>query len=246
MTWDKARLRQAVRAFVDEKIPEGPSFRGWDDPSYAGRELITEKDVMEAHRQGRTLVVSRDTVVTPLAQDAVQRYRVKIEFADAALLSQTSSACGAGCSRGDAIAIAADHGGFQMKQDLIAFLEGEAGFTCLDLGTNSSQSVDYPDFAAQVAELVATGQCRRGIIIDGAGIGSAMVANKRRGIRAAHCSHVVEARNAREHNDANILTLGAGVIDLLLAQAITLVFLKTNFEGGRHQRRVDKIMEMEQ
>ena len=142
------------------------------------------------------------------------------------------------------VAIGADHGGYAMKETLKSYLE-EDGFQVIDCGTHSSDSVDYPDYARDVAHNVASGKAWRGIMIDGAGIGSCMAANKVSGARAAMCYDHATASNAREHNNANILTLGAGMIGLNLAKQITKTFLITEFGGGRHARRVDKIMEIE-
>lgn len=142
------------------------------------------------------------------------------------------------------VAIGADHGGFQLKETLKAFLS-EKGYSVLDCGTNSTDSVDYPDFARAVAEQVKSGSAWRGIMIDGAGIGSCMVANKVPGIRAAMCYDYATAYNSREHNNANLLTLGAGLIGSSLAKQILITFLETEFGEGRHARRVDKIMEIE-
>ena len=114
-------------------------------------------------------------------------------------------------------------------------------YTIIDCGTHSTDSVDYPDFAYAVAGLVAQGKAWRGIIIDGAGIGSCMTANKVRGVRAAMCYDQATAINSREHNNANILTLGAGLIGNNLAQQIVMTWLNTDFAGGRHARRVNKI-----
>lgn len=142
------------------------------------------------------------------------------------------------------IAIAADHGGFSMKENLKPFLQKQ-GYQVDDCGTHSSESVDYPDFAYAVAIKVSSGEAWRGIIIDGAGIGSCMVANKVRGVRAAMCYDHATALNSREHNNANVLTLGAGMIDNAQARQIVLTWLNTKFGGGRHARRVDKIMDIE-
>jgi len=142
------------------------------------------------------------------------------------------------------VAIGGDHGGFPMKENLKAFLE-DKGFKVIDCGTNSTDSVDYPDFARAVAEQVASGSAWRGVMIDGAGIGSCMAANKVRGVRAAMCYDYATAYNSREHNDANLLTLGAGLIGPNLAKQILTTFLETEFGGDRHARRVDKIMEIE-
>jgi RpiB/LacA/LacB family sugar-phosphate isomerase len=142
------------------------------------------------------------------------------------------------------VAVGADHGGFRLKERIAADLR-ERGFDVHDCGTDSTDSVDYPDFAHDVARLVADGSCRLGIIVDGAGIGSCMVANKVPGIRAATCWDVSSARNSREHNHANILVLGAGLIGENLALEIVQSWLSTPWGGERHARRVEKITEIE-
>jgi len=145
---------------------------------------------------------------------------------------------------GKTIAVGADHGGFKLKEKLALHLI-EKGFAVEDCGTNSTESVDYPDFAVLVAELVASGRCGLGIVVDGAGIGSAIVANKVPGVRAALCYDVSTARNSREHNHANVLTLGAGLIGENLAWQIVEAWLGTPWGGGRHAARVAKIGEIE-
>jgi ribose 5-phosphate isomerase B len=144
-----------------------------------------------------------------------------------------------------AVAIAGDHGGWQMKDAIGTWLT-ENGYAVHDRGTNSSDAVDYPDFARAVAELVADGTCRWGIVVDGAGIGSAMAANKVPGVRAANCHDLSSARNSREHNYANVLTLGAGFIGKALALEIVRVWLETDWGAERHGRRVEKIAAIEQ
>jgi ribose 5-phosphate isomerase B len=141
---------------------------------------------------------------------------------------------------GETIAIGADHGGFKLKERL-AFRLREKGYPVEDCGTGSTESVDYPDFAVKVAEAVASGRCAWGIAVDGAGIGSAMVANKVPGVRAALCYDVSTAVNSREHNHANVLTLGAGLIGENLAWQIVEAWLATSWGGGRHAARVAKI-----
>ena len=145
---------------------------------------------------------------------------------------------------GRRIAIGADHGGFIMKENLKNFLQGK-GYPVDDCGTYSTDSVDYPDFAYAVAIKVSEGKAWCGIIIDGAGIGSCMAANKVPGVRAAMCYDHATAMNSREHNAANVLTLGAGLIGLNLARQIVQTWLETDFAGGRHSRRVSKIMNIE-
>ncbi len=143
-----------------------------------------------------------------------------------------------------AIAVGADHGGSALK-DRIGQMLTEAGFAVHDCGTHGSEPVDYPDIAHAVARLVADGTCRWGVIVDGAGIGSCMVANKVPGIRAALCHDLSSARNSREHNHANVLTLGAGFIGEGLAIEIVRAWLGTAWGPGRHAARVQKITDVE-
>ena len=138
------------------------------------------------------------------------------------------------------VAIGTDHGGVDLKEILKKEL-AEMGYKVIDVGTHTKNSVDYPDIALAVAELVAEGKAWRGVVIDGAGIGSCMAANKVPGVRAALCYDYATAVNSREHNDANVLTLGAGLIGINLAKQILNTWLATEFGGGRHARRVDKI-----
>lgn len=143
------------------------------------------------------------------------------------------------------IALGADHAGFELKNKIQQHLSGQ-GTEVQDVGTNSGDSVDYPDFARKVAETVADQRATFGILVCGTGIGMAMSANKVPGIRAAHCDTIFEAEMSREHNDANILALGARVLEPEAALAIVDAWIKASFLGGRHQRRVDKIHEIEQ
>ena len=142
------------------------------------------------------------------------------------------------------VAIGADHGGFELKEtlkkDLITL-----GFDVNDVGTNSKDAVDYPDFAQAVAQQVGSGKAWRGIMIDGAGIGSCIVANKVPGVRAGMAYDYSSAVNSREHNDTNVLTLGAGLIGVNLAKQIVKTWLTTEFAGGRHTARIDKIKSVE-
>jgi ribose 5-phosphate isomerase B len=147
-------------------------------------------------------------------------------------------------SSGQKVAVGADHGGFPLKEKLKTYLS-EKGYAVIDCGTNSADPVDYPDIALVVARLVSGGQAWRGIIVDGAGIGSCIVANKIPGVRAALCYDHATAVNSREHNDANVLTLGAGLIGENLARQIVTTWLSTEFGGGRHARRVEKMIAVE-
>jgi ribose 5-phosphate isomerase B len=142
------------------------------------------------------------------------------------------------------VAIGADHGGFELKEALKSDLK-TLGFDVDDVGTNSKDAVDYPDFAHAVAQAVGSGKAWRGIMIDGAGIGSCIVANKVPGVRAGMAYDYSSAVNSREHNDTNVLTLGAGLIGVNLAKQIVKIWLTTEFAGGRHTPRVDKIKSVE-
>lgn len=142
------------------------------------------------------------------------------------------------------VAIGADHGGFELKELLKPELAA-LGYDVQDVGTHGKEAVDYPDFAHEVARLVGAGKAWRGIVVDGAGIGSCIVANKVPGVRAGMAYDYSSALNGREHNDTNVLTLGAGLIGANLAKQIVTVWLSTPFGGGRHERRVNKITAVE-
>jgi len=216
------------------------------------RPTITEADVLAMPRGGR-LPVAADALVTPLARQAAAERRVQLETMpggqDEILRFAAASGPARQNDKGEAgdrrvVALGADHGGYAMKEDLKGYL-GELGYQVVDCGTSSTEAVDYPDFAYAVARLVAEGRAWRGIVVDGAGIGSCMAANKVPGVRAAMCYDHGTAVNSREHNDANVLTLGGMLIGRNLARDIVKTWLATDFGGGRHARRVDKIAEIE-
>jgi ribose 5-phosphate isomerase B len=148
-------------------------------------------------------------------------------------------------ARSTRVAIGSDHGGYELKEAIRRTLIEEAGWDVHDCGTHSSGAVDYPDFAAAVAREVSEGRAARGIVIDSAGIGSSMAANKLAGVRCALCHDDVTVLNSREHNDANVLALGAKVVNRGQAMRMVRLFLTTPFGGGRHERRVQKIMALE-
>ncbi|MBZ0278718.1 MAG: ribose 5-phosphate isomerase B [Anaerolineae bacterium] len=202
-----------------------------DEP--ASSRPIIDEEAINAVPEGSTLTIPAGALVTPLARTAALTRRVTLLPAD-----HTASE-----PDNQTIAIGADHGGYALKEALKTMLQGK--YTVIDCGTNGPESVDYPDFALAVAELVSSGRAWRGIMIDGAGIGSCMVANKVPGVRAAMCYDHATAVNSREHNNANLLTLGAGLIGMNLAKQIVETWLNTPFGGGRHANRVDKIMSVE-
>ncbi|MBK6312695.1 MAG: ribose 5-phosphate isomerase B [Candidatus Microthrix sp.] len=142
------------------------------------------------------------------------------------------------------IAIGSDHAGFELKSHLIDLLTGQ-GHDIVDLGTDSTASVDYPAFCAAVGRSVRDGETELGIVLGGSGQGEQLAANKVHGVRAALCNDLYTARMARAHNDANVLSMGARVVGVGLAEEILATFLDTEFEGGRHQRRVDQITALE-
>jgi ribose 5-phosphate isomerase B len=142
------------------------------------------------------------------------------------------------------VALGADHAGFPLKEDLKAWLIAQ-GHQVVDFGTDSAEAVDYPDFAARVAEAVRAGAAECGVLVCGTGIGMAIAANKVAGVRAAPCSDTDAARLSRAHNDANILTLGARVVEKPAAMAVLETWLATDFAGGRHARRVAKLVALE-
>jgi RpiB/LacA/LacB family sugar-phosphate isomerase len=193
--------------------------------------LITEDEIRSAS-VGDTLRISEKALVTPLAADLARERHINLERAPVAALNDRRE------SR--KIAIGADHGGFVMKQALKKHL-GDLGYEYQDFGTNSTEPVDYPDFAHAVALAVARKTCDLGIMIDGAGIGSCMVANKVPGVRAAMCYDEASASNSREHNGANVLTLGGKMISNDEMRAIVGVWLSKDLTEERHRRRVAKI-----
>jgi ribose 5-phosphate isomerase B len=179
-------------------------------------------------------------------EDQVRRLvRDAVERALAADDSPRPTAPAPSASAGRRVAIGADHGGFELKEVLKRAIADEMGWEVLDCGTHSTEAVDYPDYAAAVAREVAAGRAARGVIVDAAGIGSTMAANKISGVRCALCHDDRTASNAREHNDANVLALGSRIVNRGLATRIVRLFLATPFGGGRHERRVNKIMALE-
>jgi ribose 5-phosphate isomerase B len=197
------------------------------------RRVITAQDVAESGE----MKVPIGTLVTPSARDLAESRGVKIvELPEDQLPGLAPPE--------KTIAIGADHGGYRLKEELKPMLERE-GLAVRDVGVYEEKAADYPDIAQQVAELVAEGAAARGIIIDGAGIGSSMVANKVPGIRAALCYDKASAKNSREHNDANVLTLGGRMLTGSQAEDVVRVWIGTAFGGGRHAARVGKIMDVE-
>ena len=197
------------------------------------RRVITEQDVP----QHGDLRVARGTVFTPSARDLARDRGVQILELEPHELEQPAAP-----SR--TIALGSDHGGFRMKERLKPVF-AEFQLAVRDVGVHEEEPADYPDIAHEVARLVASGEALYGVIVDGAGIGSAMAANKVPGIRAALCYDRASARNSREHNHANVLTLGGRLLTETQAEEVLRTWLATPWGGGRHQARIDKITEIE-
>ncbi len=196
----------------------------------AARKVITEEDVLSI-KAGGTLQVSTNSIITPSAIDRANANKIKIVAAED--------------PKKKIVALGADHAGFDRKEQIKKWI-AELGYEVRDFGTHDTNPVDYPDFAFAVAMAVARGECHFGIVIDGAGIGSCMAANKVPGIRAAMCYDEATAKNSREHNFANVLTLGARLIDEATTRHIVNSWLVTGYGEERHARRVHKITQYEE
>jgi ribose 5-phosphate isomerase B len=205
------------------------------------RELVGE-GLVRAAPEGSELVIPPRARITPMARDlAFQKGVTFVTGRSAEPLAPVASAA----RQPVRVAVASDHGGYELKAQLIPLLK-EMGERPVDLGPDSAKvSVDYPDYASLVAREVSEGRVHLGIIVDGAGIGSAMVANKVPGVLAANCWNAAAARNAREHNHANVLTLGSGHLDLAGAREVLAAFLSTPVGEGRHARRNRKTLDVE-
>lgn len=215
-----------------------------DAKDLRGLRLLTESS-LRSLPSGATVWIAPQAIVTPLARDAARDRQLSIQRrgADSGPPSPgTPHSLEAGllAQEGDRVAVACDHGAFSAKGPILEVLR-ELGFVPQDLGCHSTESVDYPDLAERASVLVAAKVVAAGIIMDGAGIGSCMVANKVPGVRAAMAYDLSSARNAREHNCANVLTLGARLVGPGLLEDIVRTFFGTPFAGGRHAARVAKI-----
>ncbi len=198
------------------------------------KRVITAQDVPS----GGELRVPIGSIITPSAREVAAARAVRI-------LELPEDEVTALAPPDKTIAIGADHGGFAMKEALKPIIEA-LGLQVRDVGVHDEKPADYPDLARKVAELVAAGTASRGVIVDGAGIGSSIAANKVPGVRAALCYDRASARNSREHNDSNVLTLGGRLLTPSQAEDVLRTWLATPFAGGRHQARVQKILDIEQ
>ncbi len=229
---NKHDIEAMVRDVVQRTI--GTHLGVGEQKAASDKRPILHSDDIEQMPANSTQTIPDNSIVTPLARQTALERNIRLENSRASVVGYQ----GLDKSK-PMVAIGADHGGYALKEQLEAMLE--ANYNVIDCGTHSEESVDYPDFAYAVAQLVANGRAWRGVIIDGAGIGSCMAANKVTGVRAAMCYDQSTAVNSREHNNANVLTLGAGLIGPNLAKQIVNTWLTTEFGGGRHARRVDKI-----
>lgn len=222
-----AEVEHIVVSSLQEKLG-----RDWDRDESA-KSLLTEDD-LRGLEPGARVRVAADAKFTPLAADIAGDLKLELIRKEPRKSAVKVRSVAIGC----------DHGGFKTKEQLKTFL-GDLGLNVRDFGTESEDAVDYPDFAHAVAKSVAGRQVDVGIIVDGAGIGSAMTANKVPGVRAAQCYSVALAKNSREHNGANVLTLGAGQNTFDEMKAIVEAFLSTEIAEERHKKRVGKIEAVE-
>ena len=209
------------------------------------KKVVVEADVRKAVRDTKYILINERTVITPSAADFAKEKGVVFEMDKQTDAGSLMMEQGENQSPVQTIAIASDHGGFAMKAELIPYIE-KLGYKIHDLGPANDKACDYPEYAFKVAEMVSNGKVDRGIMIDSVGIGSAMAANRVKGVLAAKCNNAFEARSSREHNYANYLTFGAKMIGIEIAKDIVKVFLETPGGALRHQKRVEKILEYPQ
>jgi ribose 5-phosphate isomerase B len=237
---DRDSIRRFVREALEQKDQSTPPTQ--ETPSAPApdidtidesvKDVITEAD-LRGIPAGKKLLIREDALLTPAAQDLIRERNLEVQMRRRRVSAGQKM-----------IAIGADHGGYELKEMVKTLLE-ELGYRHRDFGTYSEDAVDYPDFAHAVARAVTDGKCDLGIIVDGAGIGSCMTANKVPGVRAALCYDEATARNSREHNYANVLTLGGRMIDRERMRRIVQTWLETPEGEARHGKRVDKIMAIE-
>ena len=209
------------------------------------KKVITERDILELEKNGtRVLIITKDTIITPLALDLIRHSKFTIvekEKIDSEQINQPFTNNQPSSKR---IIIGGDHTGFKLKNTLVKYL-AEKGYQLTDVGTFDEKSCDYPDYASIVAKSISKGDSDFGILIDATGIPSSIVANKVKGVRAATCYDTFTARSSRAHNNANILVIGARALGEETIKNILDEWLSTQFEGGRHQKRLDKINDLE-
>ncbi len=235
---EREKIREMVRAALQAKLaesqPASDSTAMTEVVDESNKDVITETDVRGV-KAGGQLLIRAEAIITPSAQDLIRERNIEvIHRARSTRIGHSQRL----------IALGADHGGFETKEQIKRLLD-EMSYRWRDFGTGSTEAVDYPDFAHAVAKAVADGACDLGIIVDGAGIGSCMTANKVPGILAAMCYDEATARNSREHNFANVLTLGGKLISGEKIKEIVRAWLGTETGEERHRKRVAKITTIE-
>jgi ribose 5-phosphate isomerase B len=209
------------------------------------KNLITEKDLIELEKKGIKVVVKNEqTIFTPLALDRIRSSKFTVVQQSTTEKDSKLNSSNTFSNSANKIIIGSDHTGFKTKNDLTKNLL-EKGYEVLDAGTFDENPCDYPDLAKLVASRVANGEFNFGILIDASGIPSSIVANKFKGIRAATCYNAFSARSSRAHNNSNILVLGARALGEETIKIIVDEWLSTKFDGGRHQKRLDKLNDIE-
>jgi ribose 5-phosphate isomerase B len=221
-------VRQKLSSALRPKTPQGKPA-----------DFVNEENVL-SFAKNSTVLIAAKAIVTPAARDTAEGLGIRFQTVAAGTTFPDLDKITL-----QTIVIGSDHAGFALKEAIENDLKAK-GYDVYDVGTHTETSVDYPDFAYPVALLVGRGYCKRGIVVDGAGIGSAIVANKVAGVRAANCHDLFATRNSREHNNSNVLTLGSRIIGSGLALEIIKVWLSTPFGGERHQPRIDKISKVEE
>ena len=218
------------------------------------KKLLTETDVRNAVKRGeKSIALDLHTIITPSAKDVLQQFGITVIVPETTRQNISSPKSETSYHRSPVppatvgnttIVIGSDHGGYATKEIIKKFLT-EKGYSLLDVGTMSEDPCDYPDYAYAVGRIVAKGEAWRGIMIDATGVASAIVCNKIPGVRAVPCYNEFVAHSSREHNDANVLTIGAKAMGIESIKSIVVVWLETWFGGGRHKKRVDKISDIE-
>ena len=234
----KKELAKQQSLEAKAEISEAPAC----EKPVCDKKVVTQDLIIAAVRAGeKSLRVLPGAIITPLARELAEEKGIAIVRQDGQPGQQADKPANAvSAAKSKSVAIASDHGGFALKEEIKKFLM-QAGYPVIDCGTGSTAAVDYPDLAFKAADAVSRGDALFGVIVDGAGIGSTIVANKVPDVRAALCHDLYTARNSREHNNANICVLGSLVTGAGVAKEIVQKFLETPFAGGRHQKRLNKI-----
>jgi len=233
MNLDREQIKQLVREVMEIQAQPTPIPPNETIINESLKDVITETEIRDLPIRGN-LLIREDAILTPSAQDVIRERIINVSYRKRHTRSAAQRI----------IALGSDHGGFEMKGQLKRWLD-EWGYQQRDFGTHSADAVDYPDFAHAVARAVADHVCDLGIILDGAGIGSCITANKVPGIRAAMCYDEATAQNSREHNYANVLTLGAKMLAEEHTRKIVQAWLNTDEGEARHGKRVTKIIAIE-